>query len=118
MAVAQKGQSDLTPVVDLLAARLTDPRWHEVLLLTIGYCFVLNSKLRRLKADEQALKATIAELITVTEIAERAVAGLKVTVRECDLTIGERLRLAEHFSAEISQQITAFVLQSPCDHKL
>lgn len=78
-----------------------------LLLLTIGYCFVLNSKLRRLKADEQALKATIAELITVTEIAERAVAGLKVTVRECDQTIGERLRTAERFSAEISQQIEA-----------
>lgn len=78
-----------------------------LLLLTIGYCFVLNSKLRRLKADEQALKATIAELITVTEIAERAIAGLKVTVRECDQTIGERLRTAERFSAEIGQQIEA-----------
>jgi len=78
-----------------------------LLLLTIGYCFMLNSKLRRLKADEQALKATIAELITVTEIAERAIAGLKVTVRECDQTIGERLRMAEHFSADIAQQIEA-----------
>lgn len=78
-----------------------------LLLLTIGYCFVLNSKLRRLKADEQALKATIAELITVTEIAERAIAGLKVTVRECDQTIGERLRSAEHFSTEIAGQIEA-----------
>ncbi|MEZ5785819.1 MAG: DUF6468 domain-containing protein [Xanthobacteraceae bacterium] len=78
-----------------------------LLLLTIGYCFVLNSKLRRLKADEQALKATIAELITATEIAERAIAGLKVTVRDCDQTIGERLRTAERFSADIAQQIEA-----------
>lgn len=78
-----------------------------LLLLTIGYCFVLNSKLRRLKADEQALKAVIAELITATEIAERAIAGLKVTVRDCDQTIGERLRTAERFSAEIAQQIEA-----------
>jgi chromosome segregation ATPase len=78
-----------------------------LLLLTIGYCFVLNSKLRRLKADEQALKATIAELITATEIAERAIAGLKVTVRECDQTIGERLRTAERFSADIAHQIEA-----------
>lgn len=78
-----------------------------LLLLTIGYCFVLNSKLRRLKADEQALKATIAELITATEIAERAIAGLKVTVRECDQTIGERLRTAERFSADIAEQIEA-----------
>lgn len=78
-----------------------------LLVLTIGYCFVLNSKLRRLKADEQALKATIAELITATEIAERAIAGLKVTVRECDHNIGERLRAAERFSADIAHQIGA-----------
>jgi hypothetical protein len=78
-----------------------------LLLLTIAYCFVLNSKLRRLKADEQALKATIAELITATEIAERAIAGLKLTVRDCDQNIGERLRAAERFSADIALQIAA-----------
>ena len=39
---------------------------------------------KRLKADERSLKATIAELITATEIAERAIAGLKATVREAE----------------------------------
>jgi len=37
-----------------------------LLLLTIGYCVILNGRLKRLKADEQALKGTIAELITAT----------------------------------------------------
>jgi hypothetical protein len=78
-----------------------------LLLLTIGYCLLLNRKLRRLKADEQCLKATISELITATEIAERAIAGLKMTVRDCDQNLGERLRTAEHFSAEIGEQIAA-----------
>lgn len=76
-----------------------------LLLLTIVYCVVLNAKLTRLKADEHALKATIAELITATEIAERAIAGLKVTVRDCDQNIGDRLRTAERFAADISRQI-------------
>ena len=49
-----------------------------LLLLTILYCVRLNRQLQRLKADEQSLKATIAELITATEIAERAIAGLKI----------------------------------------
>ena len=48
-----------------------------LLLLTIGYSVVLNKRLKRLKADELALKATISELITATEIAERAIGGLK-----------------------------------------
>ncbi len=78
-----------------------------LLLLTIGYCVVLNRRLKRLKGDELALKAMISELITATEIAERAIAGLKLTVRECDQGLGERLRRAEHFSAEIGRQLDA-----------
>jgi hypothetical protein len=78
-----------------------------LLLLTIGYCFILNNRLRRLKADELALKATISELITATEMAERAIAGLKVTVRDCDQNLGDRLRNAERFSADIATQLAA-----------
>jgi hypothetical protein len=78
-----------------------------LLLLTITYCVILNNRLKRLKADEQSLKATIAELITATEIAERAVAGLKTTARECDQTLGERLRVADRCCAELNEQITA-----------
>jgi predicted membrane chloride channel (bestrophin family) len=76
-----------------------------LLMLTIAYCVILNSRLKRLKADEQSLKATIAELITATEIAERAVAGLKTTAHECDHTLGERLRTADRCCAELNQQI-------------
>ena len=76
-----------------------------LLLITIGYCVVLNQRLQRFRADEQSLKATISELITATEIAERAIAGLKVTVRECDQNLGERLRTAERFSADIARQL-------------
>lgn len=78
-----------------------------LLMLTIGYCVLLNNRLKRLKADEQTLKATISELITATEIAERAIAGLKLTVRECDQNLGERLRAAEKYSADIARQIAA-----------
>jgi hypothetical protein len=78
-----------------------------LLMLTIAYCVILNNRLKRLKADEQSLKATIAELITATEIAERAVAGLKTTAHECDSTLGERLRNADRCCAELSEQIKA-----------
>jgi hypothetical protein len=78
-----------------------------LLVVTIGYCVVLNRRLRRLRADEMSLKATISELITATEIAERAVGGLKIVVRECDQDLGERLHSAEKFSADIARQIAA-----------
>jgi hypothetical protein len=78
-----------------------------LLMVTIGYCFILDRRLRRFRADENLLKATIGELITATEIAERAISGLKLTVRECDQNLGDRLRAAERFSADIEQQIAA-----------
>jgi hypothetical protein len=78
-----------------------------LLLLTICYCVTLNKRLKRLKNDELALKATISELITATEIAERAIGGLKLTVRECDQGLGERLRKADQFSRDIAGQLDA-----------
>jgi Domain of unknown function (DUF6468) len=76
-----------------------------LLLVTIGYCVILNARLKRLKADEQALKATISELITATEIAGRAVAGLKATAQDADRTLGDRLRAADKVSADLDRQI-------------
>lgn len=76
-----------------------------LLLLTILYCVRLNKQLRLLKADEQNLRATISELITATEIAERAIAGLKATMREGELTLSERLQRSERLSADIGEQL-------------
>lgn len=77
-----------------------------LLMLTIGYCVVLNSRLKRLRADEEALRATISELITATEIAERAILGLKAAAGDCDTSLGERLIEAERFSQELADQIS------------
>jgi hypothetical protein len=76
-----------------------------LLLLTISFCISLNRRLKKLKADEHSLKATISELITATEIAERAIAGLKLTVRECDENLSERLATGEQITREMSRQI-------------
>jgi hypothetical protein len=78
-----------------------------LLMLTIGYCMLLNNRLKRLKSDETTLKATIAELVTATEIAERAVAGLKATAHECEQTLGDRLQAAERFCADLNRQVRA-----------
>ena len=75
-----------------------------LLILTIGYCMLLNKRLKRLKADEQSLKATIGELITATEIAERAIGGLKVTVRDCDQNLGAQLAMANEMSDRLKRQ--------------
>lgn len=78
-----------------------------LLMVTIGYCIMLNRRLKLLKADEHSLRATISELVTATEIAERAIGGLKLTVHECDTGLGERLRKAERVTIEIDRSVTA-----------
>jgi chromosome segregation ATPase len=76
-----------------------------LLMLTIGYCMLLNKRLKRLKADEHSLKATIAELITATEIAERAIGGLKHTVRDVNENLGNQLTAATEISAQLKKQL-------------
>jgi hypothetical protein len=78
-----------------------------LLLLTILYCVRLNRQLRLLKADEQTLRVTISELVTATEIAERAIAGLKQTMREGEQGLTSRLQRSEELSGEIEQKMKA-----------
>lgn len=76
-----------------------------LLMITIGYCWLLNKRLQRLKADEASLKATIGELITVTEIAERAIGGLKLTVREVNENLGRDIADATALSEHLKKQL-------------
>jgi hypothetical protein len=76
-----------------------------LLLVTIGYCMLLNKRLTRLKADEHSLKAVIAELITATEIAERAIGGLKLAVRDVNENLGAQLDQASQMSDHLKKQL-------------
>ncbi|WP_069307731.1 DUF6468 domain-containing protein [Methylobrevis pamukkalensis] len=78
-----------------------------LLVTTIVYCYQLNRRLTRLRADENVLRATIAELITATEIAERAIRGLKVTAADCENTLGRSLMAAEATCSELDRRVVA-----------
>jgi chromosome segregation ATPase len=66
---------------------------------------LLNKRLKRLKADESSLRATISELITATEIAERAIGGLKHTVRDVNENLGNQLTAATQMSLQLKKQL-------------
>ena len=86
---------------------LVETMVSTLLLLTILYCVRLNKQLRLLKADEQSLRATISELVTATEIADRAIAGLKVTMQEGEQTLRVRLERGEQLAAELDLHVNA-----------
>ena len=78
-----------------------------LLLLTILYCARLNKQIGQLKADERLMKTTVADLMVATEKAERAISGLKTTVKEADNTLGARLREAEGYCASLADNLRA-----------
>jgi hypothetical protein len=78
-----------------------------LLLLTILYCVRLSKQLRLLRADEQSLRATIAELVTATGIAERAIGELKSTMREGEQALSKTLTYAQQAATDIDLQLAA-----------
>lgn len=73
--------------------------------LTIGYCVILNRRLIRLRADETAMRGTIAELITATGFAERAIRNLRVITEQTNETLGEGLRASIDVTRDLDDQI-------------
>ena len=86
-------------IADVLVASL--------LVATIVTCFILTKRIERLKADEAGMRQTVGALITATDNAERAIAGLKSTLGDCDRTLEERLRTAERYAADLAAQVEA-----------
>jgi Domain of unknown function (DUF6468) len=78
-----------------------------LLLMTILYCVRLNAQLTRLRADETVMKEVIAELNAATDRSERSIAALKATVEQADADLGDRLRVAERFCADMTRQSEA-----------
>lgn len=89
----------ITLIADALVASL--------LVATIITCYILAKRIERLKADEAGMRQTIGALISATDTAERAIAGLKLTVGDCDRTLAERLRTAERYAADLAAQVEA-----------
>ncbi len=76
-----------------------------LLAITVGYCVMLDKRLRRFRADEGGIRQTVVDLAMATERAENAIAGLRNTLAEADGSLSQRLRAAESFSAELDQQL-------------
>jgi Domain of unknown function (DUF6468) len=93
--------------MSLTIALIADILVGALLVATIGTSVVLARRIERLKADESAMRQTIGELLAATDTAERAIAGLKLTLGDCDRTLGERLRAAERYAAELADQVAA-----------
>lgn len=78
-----------------------------LLATTIGYCVILNQKLKRLHADRETLRKMIADLVQATALANTAVVELKTAALDADTRLNERLEEAEQFGLELANHITS-----------
>lgn len=78
-----------------------------LLVVTIGYCVVLNERLKRLHADRGALRQMITDLLQATDLANAAVKELKTTAVEADAAHGARIEEAERFGIELANHVAA-----------
>lgn len=78
-----------------------------LLALTIGYCVLLNQRLKRLHQDKDAMRKMVADLVAATNLANQAIKELKSTAVEADLALTSRLEEAERFGVELANHVTA-----------
>ncbi len=78
-----------------------------LLVLTIGYCIVLNQRLKTLHADGDTMRAMIGDLMQATTMANGAIRELREVATETDATLNARLEEAERFGLELANHVSA-----------
>jgi cell division septum initiation protein DivIVA len=78
-----------------------------LLATTIGYCVILNQRLKRLHADRGELRKMVADLVNATALANAAVKELKTAAQESETVLAARLQEAEQFGVELANHVTA-----------
>ena len=72
-----------------------------LLVVTIGYASILNRRLKRLRDEEDLMRATIEELIKNSSVADRALKELKAMAQSSDSMLKGRLAEAQSISERL-----------------
>jgi hypothetical protein len=76
-----------------------------LLAVTIGYCVILNTRLKRLHADRETLQKMVGDLMQATALANAAVMELKTTALDADNQLNARLEEAAKFEQALTQSV-------------
>lgn len=77
-----------------------------LLAVTIGYCAILNRRLKRLHSDRETLAKMVGDLVQATGLANSAIRELKSTALEADAKLGEQLEEAARLERELHAQVS------------
>ena len=76
-----------------------------LLAVTIGYCVILNARLKRLHADRDTLQKMVGDLVQATALANAAVMELKTAAVEADTKLVARLEEAAKFEQTLADHV-------------
>lgn len=93
--------------MSLLVTLAADVLVAVLLVASIVTSVRLSQRITRMKADEAGLRQTIGDLMVASSTAERAIAGLRVTLDECDRTLADRLGTAERYAVDLAAHVQA-----------
>ncbi len=78
-----------------------------LLATTIGYCVILNQRLKRLHSDRDQLRKMVSDLVSATTLANAAIQELKATAQDAETVLEMRLGAAEKFGVELANHVNA-----------
>ncbi len=62
-----------------------------LLLITVGYCYILDKRLRVLRTGQKDLRTVITDLVQTTHTAQEAIVGLRATADDVDQRLTAKL---------------------------
>lgn len=78
-----------------------------LLAVTIGYCMVLNARLKRLHADRETMAKTVGDLVQATSLANAAVMELKTAALDAETKLYDRLEEAAAFEKSLAGHVSS-----------
>ena len=94
-------------MIDISLGLIIEASVAILLLITIGYCILLNKRLKALHGDKNALRQMVVDLIKATDMANVAIKGLRESATEADNMINARLQEADQYSIELANHVSA-----------
>jgi|GEM_PF-6174065 len=85
--------STLSVIIDLMMVML--------LVVTISYCFIVNSKLTALRTDQSGIRQVISELNRSSDRAEKAISEMRRTALHVEGQIAGQMEAARHTSEDL-----------------
>lgn len=93
--------------MSLLVTLAADALVATLLVATILTSVRLSRRIAGMKANEAEMRQTIGDLVVASATAERAIAGLRAALDECDRGLAERIEAAGQNATELARHVEA-----------